>query len=401
VGSFLATWWPVLLLIHLPNIALVVATTAYTRVKHRLDHAVPDTLPQTAGQWLDAELAAIGLASRVTAIPADKSLNAYFIAAHTIVLDKQTYFKRDPVYWAIAAHELGHAQFKVTRPKLAVAFELGDRIKGALTTLGLGLALGNMLFALPGVTTAAFVCLTVALVFCGLDLADEIVASRFAMRALRKSAALTPTHLVSARTTLMFALLTYMTAFAALAVLLTQWHVVVHMTSPHVGTSTLTAFGHGALVVASAIGFAFPFAMLGSKRLRGLLGFISMVTVLSWIVAFPTLVWLMWDLRGGTTYAWCVLLAFLPLAPAVVALVKLPLAVVVRYFRHLGSMLEGPGIESSDVYRADLQAGTLAMHAGNAAYERMRKTLGARPIRALTLLYVLLYLPLLCAYWFM
>jgi hypothetical protein len=41
------------------------------------------------------------------------------------------------------------------------------------------------------------------------------------------------------------------------------------------------------------------------------------------------------------------------------------------------------------------------MHAGNAAFERMHKTYGARPIRTLGVLYVLLYLPLLVAYWFM
>src|SRR4029077_14864166 len=102
-------------------------------------------------------------------------------------------------------------------------------------------------------------------------------------------------------------------------------------------TSTLTAFGHGVLVVASAIGFAFPFT-LGAMRWRRAYA-LAAVVVVSWFVAFPTLVWLLWDLRAGTAYAWCVLLAFLPLVPAIVALAKLPFAAVVRYFRHIGSML--------------------------------------------------------------
>lgn len=191
--DFLVAWWPLFVLIHLPWIMNRIVVTLYTRTSSRLDHETPDTLPETAGQWLERQIVALGLGVRsiVTDRRARRSVNAFHPDALTIELTEQTYFKRDPVYWAIAAHELGHARFSVVRPGLDRLFTWGGMLSRLLVSLGMSLGLGNMFYGLAHVTNLALVLLVSALALYSLRVVEEVIASAFAFAVLRDETQLT------------------------------------------------------------------------------------------------------------------------------------------------------------------------------------------------------------------
>ena len=179
---------PLFLLLHLPWIANRVANILYARTQSRLDHETPDTLPETAGQWLERKLVALGLDVRsiVTNDRAKASRNAFHPTDQMIQLTEEVYFKRDPAYWAIAVHELGHARFRIRRPRRWSLYVAIGRLKSFLVSLGLSLGLGNMLYGIAHVTDVAFVLLAVALALHVVKIGNEMVASAFAFEALEQ-----------------------------------------------------------------------------------------------------------------------------------------------------------------------------------------------------------------------
>jgi Zn-dependent membrane protease YugP len=406
--NFLLAWWPLFLLIQLPWIATRVAHLAYTRTNSRLDHATPDVLPETAGLWLERQIVALGLRVRsiVTDSRARRSTNAFHPIERTIMLTQNVYFKRDPVYWAVAAHELGHAQFRIGWPRLTSLFTWCETVETLLVSLGLALGLGNMPYGLPYVTDVAFILLALALALHVLEIVEEMIASAIAFTALRREPTLTPADLRNVRVVLALALSTYLASFVGHAVLLGAWSLIEHNTS-HGGVelSTLTTLGHTMAIVWSLV--VGVMAVTSVLDIRGRSSqvvnlTVTVAAVLS-MVAIPSLMWLLWDARPGAGFAWCVMLAAVPAIRMITAIASavfaIPFRIVRRFFREALRGIEGPGVERSAAYIADLKAGEKLTAAGNAEVARMFERAGATGSTVLSRVIAALTLPLLVVYW--
>lgn len=408
--NFLLAWWPLFLLIQLPWIATRVAHLAYTRTNSRLDHATPDMLPETAGRWLERQIAALGLRVRsiVTDSRARASTNAFHPGERTIMLTEAVYFKRDPVHWAVAAHELGHAQFRLGWPRLTALFTWCGTLETLLVSLGLALGLGNMPYGIAHVTDVAFVLLAVALVLHVLEIVEEMIASAIAFASLRRETTLTPAYLRNARVVLALALSTYVASFVGHAVLLGAWSLVEQNTSHEpVAISTLTTLGTAMAIVWSVVVAVMALGSVLDIRSRGgrVASLVVTLASLMSIAAIPSLLWLLWDARTGAGFAWCVMLAAVPairlftgVASAVFAI---PFRIVRRFFREALRGIEGPGVERSDAFVADRKAGAKLTDAGNAEVARMLERSGSTGPSVITRVMAALTLPLLVVYWFL
>jgi Zn-dependent membrane protease YugP len=405
--NFLLAWWPLFLLIQLPWIATRVAQLAYSRTNSRLDHETPDLLPETAGRWLEQQIVALGLRVRsiVTDFRAVHSTNAYHPDERAILLTAEVYFKRDPVHWAIAAHELGHAQFRIGYPKLSAVFGWCRSLERLLVSLGLALGLGNMVYGLAYATDIAFVTLAIALGLHVVEIIEEMIASAIAFADLRRETTLTPAYLRNARIVLVLALSTYLASFVGQAVLLGAWSLVERNTSHGpIEASTLTTLGSALAIACSAVlglgalSWLFSLGKIGGKVLRTIL----MAAHLASIVASPVLLWLLWDARVTEGFAWLVMLAAVPTirmyAGVASTVFSIPFWIARRFFRDALRGIEGLGVERSAAYLADAKAGEKLTSAGNAEIARMfargrtSTNLAARVMAALVL-------PLLVAYW--
>lgn len=406
--SFLQAWWPLFLLIHMPWIASRVAHIMFARTKSRLDHATPDTLPETAGQWLERKLAALelGVQAIVTNDRSKLSLDAFHPAERTIQLTEDVYFKRDPAYWAIAAHELGHARFRLGRPRLSSAFDWCRRIEWVLVSVGLALGLGNMLYGLAHVTDAAFVILAVALGLHIAKIVNEMIASALAFAALEHEAHLTRAHLRTVRVVLFLALSTYLASFVGYALLLKAWPLVeANTTHAPLVLGTLTTFGGVMAIVWSvvvAISALGRFAKSTTRRWWPPMQFVFAVTQVLMLVALPSLLWLLWDARPEPAFALCVMLASVStirlITAAAAVMFTLPMLVLRRFLREAFRGIEGIGVERSDVFISDMAAGRELTKAGNAEIERMLKRAATRAKWGGRLI-TLFELPLLVMYW--
>lgn len=123
---------------------------------------------------------------------------------------------------------------------------------------------------------------------------------------------------------------------------------------------------------------------------------------LLFIVAIPSLLWLLWDARAEPAFACCVMLAAVPMIRTIAAAASIvftiPFTIVQRYFREAFRGIEGRGLERSDVFIADSAAGARLTVAGNAEVERMLERAGRGPRWGARLI-CMLVLPLLALYW--
>jgi hypothetical protein len=158
--GILVTWWPVCALLHVPRLAQLLAVAIALRTKATLDHQIPDELPMTAGEWLTGRLAEIGYP--IGTIVTDKPGNCYRPASRLIQLSEETHFKADPVYWATAAHELGHARLRTELPIIGWLRTTAIWAGTGLVATGIGLAFGRVLYGLPRAGEFAFGCFAVA-----------------------------------------------------------------------------------------------------------------------------------------------------------------------------------------------------------------------------------------------
>jgi Zn-dependent membrane protease YugP len=418
LADVLAEWWQVFVLVYLPHVAVLVSSLIYAVVTSRLDHAIPDTLPQTAGDWLHEQLEREGpkdVRAVVTGGGRVPSQNAFYPRSRVIQLKAETYFKSDPVYWAIAAHELGHARFRTRHPWLATSLSAARRIKAVLAVFGLGLVAGNILYALPDVTLLAFRCLAVALVLDALVLVEEVIASRSAARLLSRSAALSSRDVRAVRVTLFFAFCTYFASFLSHAVLLSMWQHVVALTgSGQLGTVAAPLGTGGTIVVAIATGLGLIAAflqiatMISPTAMReltrsgsGASFLLKHLRVLEYVFLLAMLA-LVWDLRGDPTYAWCVILAAVPALSAVVAPFHLPLLLAYLVLERVHRALrKRHGIHRSAEFVRAEREGEARVAAGN----RMIAALAADDATEASVrhrvaaLVRMLYLPLLVVYW--
>ena len=353
-----------------------------------LDRWIADDLPLTAGEWLEHQLRARGLDGRLRVVTSEARTNGYAPWERVIHLSETTYFKRDPLYWAIAAHELGHARFELDHPRAARAVRAKWPRKLA-TAVGFGLLFGNILFARHDADRVAFACLAAALALSVLPLVEEAVASTYAFAALRASKALTRGHVASALVLLIAAFLTYATLFAGYAYLMTRWDEVERVTGDgRAPSGGLTLVGKLAMIGWTLVFAVRLLAMLGRRRA-------SLARVLTWFAA-PSIVWLAWDAGRSGGYQWCVLLAFVVFADWLVFFVMLPGTIVYVPLRALASRLGG-GVDRTEALMTARAAGRVTVLEGNRWWKELKSPTTATD--ALVRFAPLLALPLLVAFW--
>lgn len=259
----LRDWSGLFGLVFLRQILMVLVTSAYKRIKKRIDRTLPDDMPLGSGEWLLAEIARRKLALRVVVDPrSGDEGDSFYPAAKTLVLSREVYGKRDPSFWAVAAHELGHALVYTRSPFLRALFFSARVGVSTLPQAGALLLLGNVLYGFPLIDAAAFALLKWSLVAHVVVLIDEATASIVARRILAADPRVSPRALTLALTRLAAAFSTYAAAFVGQAILVwrSDWIIARIEREPHDVTgaplgSGAIAFilGTGLLVVVLAI----------------------------------------------------------------------------------------------------------------------------------------------------
>ena len=402
----LVTWWPVLALLYVPCLAQMLAGMLARYSRSALDHKIPDALPMTAGEWLAERLARRGDA--IAALVTNEHRDGYRPGDQLIQLRDETYFKADPVFWSTAAHELGHARIHAEFPIVAILRASAAWMRFLLVAAGIGLLFGRVLYAIPIAGTLAFRCLAIAAALQIFTLVDEALASVLAYRELRESEAITTVHRRAIRWVLATAFSTYLVTAAAYALLLRYWPLVEALAGDHaVRASRLTGLGWTA-ALACSIGcvagilarltwmFA-PGSVADALKMRG-----GWSVVLSLVRAYSivVLLWLTWDHRVDTTYAWCAIVAFAASSDAWLSLLRLLFQVPDHFFA-VWVLSRLPGVHHTSRYVRALDQGFDLVRAGNRRLrelsERSREN-PSWPNRILALI-KLGYVPLLVAVW--
>jgi Zn-dependent membrane protease YugP len=397
--------WPVLLLLHLPLLLNTLAVAIFRRISHTHDWELADDLPQTAGDWLRERAAVRNL--RVIVTDLDGESDAFHPDRRVIHLTSQTHFKSDAVFWAIAAHELGHARFHSEHPLLGTFSLVALWLKRLMLWLGSGLAVGNVLYARPRAFELAFALIAGSLVLRFIELLEEMYASWLAYGELQQSAHLSSIHLRVVRRTLLGALGTYVSVLAAGVVLLSQWSIVEKITGGGwLGeVRELTTLGWVAVITLSVLGLVHALMHVRLVQTRPLLrkldsgGAAEKGFHLIWRLLLVLLLLLVWDLRADAMWAWCVMLAIVGVHHLALGLLMLPAAIPVTLLVRAIRTLSGPGHHASDEYAASRDAGRPLIHDGKLALVDIRETRVRNPTLATCLydLMQLLYLPLIIA----
>jgi Zn-dependent membrane protease YugP len=411
VLDLLRTYWPVLVLIYVPALASTLVRVVVTRAMRRLDRSHADDLPNTAGEWLGREIDRLGLGPRVRTLVTDKaaklSLDGYHPIPGVIQLSAETHFKRDPMHWAIAAHELGHARFRIAWPVLGRIIIAALAINRLLVALAAALALGNIAFALPGVTNLAFLLFAAAAALHLFVLLDECVASLLAMQSLRASSDVSWSHLRSARRMLTLAFSTYVVSFLARTLLLAAWPLVEQLTSePIRGAAELTALGFVAAAATTAV-IVLDLVLHGIAlvgRLPARVVGIGAIVALVGKLALAGFVLLVWNHRADPAYAGTVMLALVPVQNMFVLMLTIPMFLVDIFLigRIARRFAVDPTHRTSELTR-DLDGGREQRKSGNRALDSLiAGSQTAVPVEhALLELLRFAHVPLLVAFWLM
>ena len=408
--DLLRTWWPLLLLVYVPSLVRTVMRITITRAMRRLDESHPDDMPLTAGEWLARQIDQLRLHWRVRTVVTDEdaklSLDAYHPFHGVIQLSAETHFKRDPMHWAIAAHELGHARFHLTWPRLGRVTIAALFIKRTFIATAIALLIGNVAFALPHVTDIALVLFASCIALHGFVLGDELVASTYAMDMLRATPGFRRSHLRSARRMLSLAFSTYAISFLSRALLLTQWPLVVSLTrDPMVPPlATLTPLGAVFAVALSVVLAIAALTRLLSKlvKLRGRIGMIGAIAMLLAKPALIAFLLLVWNTQADPTFAWCVMFALISVQIFFVVALMLPMFLVDLFLldRFTKKWVVDITHRTAEL-RRDFEAGKAQRKVGNRAIAELLERAQMMPPLESRLLEVLHFssIPLLIAFW--
>jgi len=409
VGELIRTWWPILVLVWLPGAIQTIMTVAITRAFRRLDESHPDDLPLTAGEWLKREIGRLGLTGWLSQIVTDgeakASIDAYHPEHGVIQLTADTHFKRDPMHWAIAAHELGHARFKVALP-LFGRFMVGMvYVKRGLVAVALALVFGNAMFALPHITDIALHMFQAAIALHLLVLLDESVASTLALRSLRASPEMQPSHMRSARTVLTLAFSTYAIGFATRAALLTQWHLIVDHTKVPAVPPLYHLTTAGVVLAGTATVIATFYALnriYMAFRLDGTTPKREQAHTFLFQCALLLFVYLVWNHRADAQWAHYVMAAIVPITGWFIAVLSLPGAIFdLVLFDRIAKRFHVDPTDRTRELRRDHEAGKTQRAAGNVAFAQLIERSEAVPRleRRVRELCRLCYVPLVIAFW--
>lgn len=408
--DLLRTWWPVALLLYVPSLVTTVTRIALTRSLRRLDKRHPDDLPLTAGEWLASELERLGLHRRVRTMVTDQdaklSIDGYHPFQGVIQLSAETHFKRDPMHWAIAAHELGHARFHTGWPVLGRFMIAMLYVKRVSIAVAVALVIGNVAFALPHVTNIALWLFVMCVALHLFVLLDEIVASVLAMQSLRASPMFAWSHMRSARRMLTLAFSTYLVGFLARMLLLAQWPLVEQLTRdalvpPVMSLTTLGLVLAALLSAVLVIGVLAPIVARIVKLPDRVLGIGTVATAFAKPATFLLLL-LLWNVGSSAHHAHWVMLALVPVQSMFVGVLMLPMNLVDIFVvdRLAKRWIVDITHRTSEFWR-DHEAGRAQRKVGNVLIRDLLAKMQTSPPLEYRVVRVLQlsFLPLLIAFW--
>ncbi|HEV7554584.1 MAG TPA: zinc metallopeptidase [Kofleriaceae bacterium] len=385
MGDVITRWWPVFATIAILPVANTAAVVFGEAIKAWLDRRIPDDLPLGAGAWIEGEAARLGYRD-LRVIVTERSTNFFAPKRRIIHLDRDTYWKRDPLYWATAAHELGHARFAYEHPLASPLVDAIGVMRTILATFGLGLAFGNVMVAQPLIGNVAWSCLVVAFALRLLVLGEEAYASIYAFALVRRSGAVTRRRMFAVAVTLVLAWSTYLSITLSYAVMLARWSVLERaIGGGWTPSGGVTPIGYGIAGIATAV---FVGAVIVRLRGQGRLG-------LERAIANLVIVWLMWDCG----HPWPATLAVVPFGAALLPIMMLPSLVVVSPLRWL--MRNLTGAHQTDELARDRAGGSHAIRHGNRVFDELltRDRRRLSPSARLTELRFMFVLPLVIAFW--
>lgn len=325
--AFVATWLFRLLVMR-----------GYEQLSTVVDRLFPDTLPRTTAEWLDDLARDHQLTVQTLMIPdaaalmldpdpeaalsasasegvrwAQQAENSYVRGEGLILLQREVFFGRDPGFWTVGAHELGHAWSSQRFPRWASAHALVAVMRPQLVIVASGLMAVNILYGEALISHAAILAWALVGALLTLEVAEEALASRFATRAIDRAAELSPGMRRWCRFKLRGALMTYAAELVVIAVVLALspfWTRALatlprpHTLQPWLGQSwplwgvLVAALGAHALLTLATI--ARPHSALNAWRTR---------LSLHRLVTLWGLVYLCWAMRPDAPFRLAVALA--------------------------------------------------------------------------------------------
>ncbi len=228
--DWVVVWSPILLVALLPGAFTSYALTVFKGHMNHLDHKYPDEMDEHAGFWLKQRIRERGLTDQIEVGRAKEwylaGLDAYLPFREKIVLGETTYEKQDPTFWAIAAHELGHAlDFKRRRFMRPISM-IGRRAMSAFGPWVYAGLLANTFFGSSVANEVLFWLVVATLVGGTVVLIDEALASIIGLRILGADARVTPAMIPDMRRHLGFAFGTYCSSLLGYAVILLGWDAI-------------------------------------------------------------------------------------------------------------------------------------------------------------------------------
>lgn len=139
-----------------------------------------------AGPFVERAIRELGLPVRVDVVTAETP-DAYWPNAQTIGISERTYGGTTPKDWAVAAHELGHAQNMRVHPAMSWLLPAGRLVATLCWRLCVGGLLAAALFGEPVALAFALTALVASLVGSVIVCADEITASNRAAALIRST----------------------------------------------------------------------------------------------------------------------------------------------------------------------------------------------------------------------
>jgi Zn-dependent membrane protease YugP len=409
----------VVVLICLPFLLVYALGLVYGLVRAWLDRRLPDDLPHVAGAWAEQQLR-----ERLPDVKvAVGARDCYSPKTRLVVLTDETYRKADPSFWAVAAHEVGHALWHARAPAFSSAMSSARRL-GELTGSCVRLMLIiNFAYASRAVDDVACVLLVATLALAPLVLADELMASAAALWLLRHDAAMVGARFAAAVVKLAAAFATYLASAVAHAWLLYRFeHVraVVERHAPAAG-APLSAWRWTVVLVLTALLVvrvvfqvrlmlrppAMPIAPpLPPERLRPRASWSPSLPSLPSAPPLPSLAWpwelpcallvlLVWNQPLGTPFVFCVILALMSTRRLMI-LPYLPLVVVMGVAMLLVKRFADPWLQGESLRWQARQLSTRDAEARvRYASERLRPDWLARAGQLVDLLFI----PLVVRVW--